>query len=249
MPRDVGVIIVAAGRGARLGGQAKQFREVVGVPMLQRAMKPFTTHAEVLHTVVALPAAEAMGPPYWLAQLVNASLTVVAGGEERNDSVAYALARLPAKCATVLVHDAARPLVDRAVIDAVIAAARGGEAAVPALPLGDTVKEAETPPDPPPEPPLPVRVARTVSRERLYRAQTPQGFPRGLLEEAHARARQEGIPATDDAVLVERLGRPVRLVPGSALNFKITTEEDLRMAELIIRGLLGTVGPPVPPAV
>lgn len=233
---------MAAGQGARLGGRPKQFREVVGVPMLLRALRPFTSHTEVLHTVVALPAAEAMGPPYWLAQIVSDALSVVAGGAERNDSVAYALARLPEECVTVLVHDAARPLVDRAVIDAVIAAARTGEGAVPALPVGDTIKEAEQLPEPPPEPPPPVRVGRTVSRERLYRAQTPQGFPRAVLQEAHARARAEGLPATDDAVLVERLGVPVRLVPGSALNFKITTEEDLRVAEMVLRGLMGAAG-------
>lgn len=230
---------MAAGRGARVGGVvAKQFREVGGVPMLHRALKPFKAHPEVAHTVIALPAAEAMGPPYWLAQLVGPALTVVAGGEERNDSVAYALATLPSYCTTVLVHDAARPLIDKATIDRVIAAARTGEGAVPALPLGDTLKEAENAVEEMIDPPRPVRVARTLSRERLYRAQTPQGFPREVLEAAHAHARREGIPATDDAVLVERIGVPVRLVPGSAINFKITTEDDLRIAELIVRGMV-----------
>lgn len=240
MPRDVGVIIVAAGRGARLGGVvAKQFREIGGVPMLHRSLKPFKAHPEVAHTVVALPAAEAMGPPYWLAQLVSQTLTVVAGGEERNDSVAYALATLPPHCTIVLVHDAARPFIDKATIDAVIAAARTGEGAVPALPLGDTLKEAENAPEEPGDPPRPVRVARTLSRDRLYRAQTPQGFPRAVLDAAHLHARKEGIPATDDAVLVERMGVPVRLVPGAVLNFKVTTEEDLRVAELIARAQAG----------
>jgi len=238
LPRDVGVIVVAAGQGSRLGGPVlKQYREVGGVPMLLRALRPFTGHPEVAHTVVALPASDAMSPPAWLGALLGGALSVVAGGAERNDSVAYALARLPAACRVVLVHDAARPLVTRAVIDAVIAAARDGEAAVPAIPLGDTIKEAENAPEAPPDPGAPVRVARTVSRDRLYRAQTPQGFPRALLEEAHREGRAAGIPATDDAVLVERLGRPVRLVPGSALNFKVTSEEDLRVAELVIRGL------------
>jgi len=239
LPHDIGVIIVAAGQGVRVGGSVpKQYREIGGVPMLLRALRPFTSHPEVAHTVVALPAADAMRPAAWLAELLGGSLTVVAGGAERNDSVAYALATLPSTCATVLVHDAARPLVDRALIDAVIAAARSGEAAVPALPVGDTLKEAETAPDAAGGPARPVRVARTLARERLYRAQTPQGFPRAVLEEAHARARAERLPVTDDAMLVEGIGRPVRLVPGSVLNFKITTEEDLRVAELLVRGML-----------
>lgn len=240
MPREVGVIIVAAGQGARVGGAVpKQYREIAGVPMLLRSLRPFTAHPDVAHTVVALPAADAMRPPAWLAELLGGTLSVVAGGAERNDSVVYALATLPGACTTVLVHDGARPLVDRAIIDAVIAAARSGEGAVPAIPLGDTLKEVEMAPEEPTGQTRPVRVARTVSRERLYRAQTPQGFPRAVLEEAHARARHEGIPVTDDAMLVERLGVPVRLVPGSVLNFKVTTEEDLRIAELIVRGMMG----------
>jgi 2-C-methyl-D-erythritol 4-phosphate cytidylyltransferase len=226
LPRDVGVIIVAAGQGVRLGGTVpKQYRELGGVPMLLRALRPFTAHPEVAHTVVALPAHDAATPPAWLATLLGGTLTVVSGGAARSDSVAHGLDALPPACTTVLVHDAARPLVDRATIDRVITAARLGHGAVPGIRLEDTLKDAAEPG---------LRVQRTVPRDRLWRAQTPQGFPRHLLADAHARARREEAQATDDAGLVERLGAEVRMVPGSVFNLKVTTEEDLRIAERLL---------------
>jgi 2-C-methyl-D-erythritol 4-phosphate cytidylyltransferase len=128
----------------------------------------------------------------------------------------------------VLVHDGARPFADRAVIDSVIRFARSGEGAVAAVPLSDTVKESAADD--------PTRIERTISRERLWRAQTPQGFPRGLLTRAHAAAR-DAWPATDDAALVEACGGVVRLVPDSARNLKITTLEDLKLAEVLAEQL------------
>lgn len=235
LPRDVGVVLVAAGQGTRLGGPVpKQYRELGGVPMLLRSLRPFVTHPEVAHTVVVLPAADAARPPAWLAELLGGTLTVVAGGGERSDSVTHGLAALPGACHIVLVHDAARPFVDRLTIDAVVAVARRGEGAVPATPLGDTLKEAgDATPGRAGEAALPV-IRRTIPREHLWQAQTPQGFPRGLLEEAYARARHEGVQGTDDAMLVERLGARVRLVPGPDTNFKVTTETDVRLAEAVI---------------
>jgi 2-C-methyl-D-erythritol 4-phosphate cytidylyltransferase len=125
----------------------------------------------------------------------------------------------------VLVHDGARPFVDRSVVDAVIVYARAGEGAVPAVPMGDTLKEVD--------PRDPTRIIRTRPRARTWRAQTPQGFPRAVLEEAHARAAQTRRRATDDAALVEAMGVTVRLVPDSSRNIKITTPEDLALAELL----------------
>lgn len=221
--------MVAAGQGARMGGGIpKQYRDLAGVPMLLRSLRPFTAHPEVEHVVVVLPPGDISVPPPWLAALAGGALSLAAGGAERSDSVAHGLAALPGHCRTVLVHDAARPLVDRGTIDRIIEVARTGTAAVPAIPLGDTVKEVL-----PDDPALTVRA--TVPREHLWRAQTPQGFSRVLLEEAHARARSEGVRGTDDAMLLERLGVPVRLVPGSSLNFKVTTDEDFRLAELVIK--------------
>ncbi len=222
MPRDVGAIVVAAGQGTRIGGVPKQYRPLAGVPIVLRALRPFTAHREVAHVVLVLPPADAAQPPPFLADLAGRALTLVAGGPERSDSVAAGLAALEPACAIVLVHDAARPFVEPDVIDAVIREARNGVGALAAVPVSDTIKEVS---------PDGRRVLRTVPRERLWRAQTPQGFPRDLLAEAHARARREGVSATDDAALVERLGAVVHVVPDSPRNVKITTADDLAWAE------------------
>ncbi|HEX2217738.1 MAG TPA: 2-C-methyl-D-erythritol 4-phosphate cytidylyltransferase [Gemmatimonadales bacterium] len=226
MPRDVGVVVVAAGRGTRLGGEVpKQYLEIGGVPVLLRAVRPFAGHPEVAQVVVVLAPAEVERPPGFLAPLAGPALTIVAGGRERADSVAAGLAALAGACEIVLVHDGARPFVDRGVIDAVIAHARAGDGAVAAVPVSDTIKE-EAPDDP-------TRVGRTVARERLWRAQTPQGFPRRVLEQAYARAAAGAAGATDDASLVEACGAAVRLVPDTPRNLKITTREDLAVAEAL----------------
>jgi 2-C-methyl-D-erythritol 4-phosphate cytidylyltransferase len=214
-------VLVAAGRGERLGGTPKQYRPIAGVPMVLRALRPFAAHPEVLHTVIALPPEDVATPPPFLTDLAGSTLTLVAGGAERSDSVAAGLRSLPEACTVVLVHDAARPFPDPEVIGAVIREARSGRGAVAAVPVTDTVKEIA--------PDDSRRVIRTVSRDRLWRAQTPQGFPRSLLAAAH-RLPAEG--ATDDAALVERLGAEVRIVPDSPRNLKVTTAEDLEWAEL-----------------
>ncbi|HEU5322099.1 MAG TPA: IspD/TarI family cytidylyltransferase, partial [Methylomirabilota bacterium] len=182
MPRDVGVVVVAAGQGSRLGGEVpKQFLPVGGIPVLLRAIRPFASHPEVARVVVVLAPAHAERPPEFLAPLAGSGLTIVAGGRERSDSVAAGLRALPSDCEIVLVHDGARPFVERGVIDAVIAHARTGDGAVAAVPVSDTLKQQATDD--------PTRVSGTVSRDGLWRAQTPQGFPRRLLEQAYARAR------------------------------------------------------------
>ncbi|HEX9165358.1 MAG TPA: 2-C-methyl-D-erythritol 4-phosphate cytidylyltransferase, partial [Gemmatimonadales bacterium] len=217
MSRDVGVIVVAAGQGARLGGIPKQFRDVGGEPMLFRTLRPFLDHPDVHTVAVVLPASVVETPPPWLAGLAGPRVRLAAGGDERADSVRAGLVTLPPNCATVLVHDGARPFASADVISAVIAGARRGMGAVAACPVTDTLKEAA------PQPDGSARVLRTVPRGGLWRAQTPQGFPRALLERAHAGAGS----ATDDAQLVEQAGGVVMLVPDSPLNLKVTTAEDL----------------------
>jgi 2-C-methyl-D-erythritol 4-phosphate cytidylyltransferase len=225
LPRDVGVVVVAAGRGSRLGGTVpKQFVPVAGVPVVLRAIRPFLGHPEVARVALVLPPEHAARPPEFLAPLLGPGLALVAGGRERADSVAAGLGALGPECEIVLVHDGARPFVDPGVIDAVIAHARAGEGAVAAVPLSDTLK-AQAPGDV-------TRVDRTVPREGLWRAQTPQGFPRRLLEQAYALGRA-GRSATDDASLVEACGAVVRLVPDSPRNLKITTRDDLALAEAL----------------
>ena len=224
----MGVIVVAAGRGTRFGGEGpKQYRAVGGVPVVLRALRPFAAHPEVARIALVLPPADAASPPPFLADLRGDCLSLVPGGAERSDSVAAGLAALGEECRVVLVHDGARPFPDRGVIDAVIGHARRGDGAVAAVQVSDTLKEADAVD--------PGRVARTVPRERLWRAQTPQGFPRALLERAYARAREQHVTATDDAALVEACGGTVHLVPDSPRNLKITTRDDLVLAELVAR--------------
>lgn len=219
------MIVVAAGRGTRFGGETpKQYQPIAGVPMVLRAVGPFAAHPDVAQVALVLPPADAEAPPAFLRGIAEASLVVVPGGPERTDSVAAGLRALGPECTVVLVHDAARPFVGRPVIDAVIAHARAGEGAVAAVRVSDTLKQASAEDA--------TRVARTVPRDGLWRAQTPQGFPRVVLERAYAAARGAG-GATDDAALVERTGVPVRLVPDSPRNMKVTTSEDLALAELL----------------
>jgi 2-C-methyl-D-erythritol 4-phosphate cytidylyltransferase len=224
LPRDVGVIVVAAGRSTRLGGgAAKQYRPVAGVPLVLRAVRPFAAHPDVAQVVLVLPPDDARRPPPFLAPHQGSALTLVPGGAERADSVAAGLAALRPECYIVLVHDGARPFPAREVIDQVIAYARAGEGAIAALPVTDTIKAASAD--------EPTRVASTVPRAGLWRAQTPQGFPRLMLERAYARAGTEASGATDEAALVEACGGTVRLVPDTARNLKVTTTDDLAMAE------------------
>lgn len=218
------MVVVAAGQGRRAGGGTpKQFREIAGVPMVLHAVRPFAAHPDVAEVAVVLPPDVVAAPPAWLRALGGEGVRLVPGGAERCDSVAAGLAGLAPACQVVLVHDGARPFPSRATIDAVIAEARAGRAALAAIPVTDTIKEAAG---------ADRRVARTVPRERLWRAQTPQGFPRALLERAH-RGRPPG--ATDDAALVEALGEPVVLVPDDAANLKVTTEADFVLAEALAR--------------
>lgn len=229
MPRDIGVVVVAAGRGERMGGDLpKQFRRIRGVPMLLRSLRPFLAHDEVRHIAVVLPADRAGSPPPWL-RTGGVDLTCVPGGEERMDSVEAGLHSLPAACHGVLVHDGARPFVTPEVVDAVIRRVLAGVGAVAAVPLHDTLKTTAEDED--------RRMVRgTLPREGLWRAQTPQGFARPQLEEAFAAARRDGIAATDESMLVERLGYPVEIVPDSPWNIKITTPEDFALAECMARG-------------
>lgn len=215
-------MLVAAGRGERAGaGEPKQFRPIAGVPMLLRALRPFASHPDIGQIVIALPQTDAAAPPHWLQQALGERVSAVAGGETRRQSVARALLAVKRGAAVILVHDAARPFVTRETIDAVIAIARSGDGAVAAVPESDTLKTAG--PD--------GLITGTLSRAGLWRAQTPQGFPRAMLEEAHANAADDG--ATDDAMLVEQHGHRVRIVPDSPLNLKITSAQDFVLADAL----------------
>jgi 2-C-methyl-D-erythritol 4-phosphate cytidylyltransferase len=222
--RDVGVVIVAAGKGTRVGGEElKQFRWIAGRPMLLHSVQTFMARPDVAMVVVVLPKSHAADPPPWLFQCDIDRLLVSVGGRERGESVANGLEDMPEEVRTVLVHDAARPLVPDDLVDRVVREARRGHGAVPALPVVDTLKEVDET----------GKIVRTVDRARLWRVQTPQGFPREMIERAHAEARRAGVAATDDAGLCERLGFPVVVVPGSERALKITDESDFARAEAL----------------
>jgi 2-C-methyl-D-erythritol 4-phosphate cytidylyltransferase len=220
----VGVVIVAAGTGTRTGGtELKQFRWVAGKPMLLHSVQAFHARDDVAMVVCVLPRSHAADPPPWLFQCDVERLLVAVGGAERGDSVWAGLADLPDECTIAVVHDAARPLVDASTIDRVIAAARAGTGAVAALPVVDTLKEVDEH----------GAIVRTVERARLWRAQTPQAFPRDMIIGAYRAARARRISATDCAALCERLGVPVRVVTGSERAMKITTPDDFSRADAL----------------
>ena len=224
-PRDVGVVIVAGGNGTRVGGdELKQFRWVAGKPMLLHSVQTFMARPDVGMVVVVLPQRYAGDPPPWLFQCDVDRLLVSLGGRTRSESVANGLDDLPDEAEIVLVHDAARPLVGAETIDRVVAAVRGGRSAVAALPVVDTLKEVDEE----------GRVVRTVSRESLWRAQTPQGFPRRVIVDAHRRAKTERVSATDDAALLERLGIPVHVVRGSERALKVTEPGDFARVDALL---------------
>ena len=228
MTRDVGVVIVAAGESTRTAGaELKQFRWVAGKPMLLHSLQTFMARTDVVSVVCVVPREYVADPPPWLFQCDVDRLLLSIGGRTRTESVKNGLEDLPDEASIALIHDAARPLVDDALIDRVVARARGGEAAVPGLPVVDTLKEADEN----------GRVIRTVDRARLWRVQTPQGFPRDMIERAHRAARAANATATDDAALCEQIGVPVTIVPGSERAMKVTDESDFERIEALFAAI------------
>ena len=224
--RDVGVVIVAAGASSRTAGaELKQFRWVAGKPMLLHSVQRFMERDDVALVVCVLPKSHAGDPPPWLFQCDVDRLLVSVGGRERGESVLNGLEDMPPEVAIVLVHDAARPLVDSDTIERVVAKAREGVGAVPALPATDTIKEVDET----------GAIVRTPDRTRLFHAQTPQGFPRAMIEEAYLRAKADRAQATDDAALCERIGARVVIVEGSATGMKVTTDDDFARVDALVK--------------
>jgi 2-C-methyl-D-erythritol 4-phosphate cytidylyltransferase len=221
---DVGVIIVAGGSSSRTeGDELKQFRWIGGKPMLLHSLQTFQQRTDVAMVVVVLPKKYAGDPPPWLFQSDVERLLVSVGGRQRSDSVRNGLEDLTDDASLVVVHDAARPFATAALIDRVITEAHKGHGAAPGLQVVDTIKRADENGS----------VIETISRDGLWRIQTPQAFPREMLEKAYADAHDAGVSATDDASLCERLGLPVVIVPGSERAVKITTDSDFARAEAL----------------
>lgn len=220
MKERVGAILAAAGQGERLGLGPKALVPLAGCPLLEWALQSVEGLADEV-VVVAPPAAleavrRLVGEPGRFG-----AVSVVAGGAHRQESVWRGLAALSPTVRWVIVHDAARPFAGRDLVRRVVQAAREVGAALAAAPVVDTLKQGAD------------RVGRTVPREGMWQAQTPQAFRRDWLEEGHRRARADGFLGSDDSVLVERLGYPVRIVPSSRYNLKITDPDDLAWAEQV----------------
>jgi len=219
--RDVVVLVPAGGAGLRLGLRTpKQFLRLGDATILATTLRHFVRHPAVRAIVVAAPAAHlARAREVARALRGGSTIEVVEGGATRQESVWRALQAAPGDAPLVLVHDAVRPFISRALIDQIRAAAAAHGAVLCALPIVETVKRV-----------VEGVVESTLDRSTLWAVQTPQGFRAPLLREAHEKARRDGIVGTDDAMLVERLGHPVRVVTGLAGNVKITTPADLRAA-------------------
>jgi 2-C-methyl-D-erythritol 4-phosphate cytidylyltransferase len=214
------VLVVAAGAGKRFGGP-KQFAYLRGQPVLEWTLERFQAHEAIDDIVLVLPDEQDM-KHYRLRypKIVD----TVRGGDRRQDSVWQGFRLLKgSETGIVLVHDGARPLVSPELIGRVIAAARVLGAAVPVLPVEETVKEVRD-----------GSVVRTLDRSSLVRAQTPQGFLYPLLKRALEAARKDRFQGTDEASLAERAGIPVAAVDGEPRNIKITTPVDIKIAEALL---------------
>lgn len=222
---SVAVIMPAAGQSSRFGGREKKpFTSLDGRPVWQRAAELFWNRDEVSKVYIVISPEDREEFRTRFQHLIAfANAEVVEGGKERFDSVANALARVPESVEFVAVHDAVRPLATPALVDAVFREAFQSGAAMLAIPVADTLKRVDA---------ATSRVTETVSRSGLWQAQTPQVFRRDWLAEAYAK---RGNLPTDDAELIEAAGHAVAVVPGSSFNFKITTQDDLQLAEAIVK--------------
>jgi 2-C-methyl-D-erythritol 4-phosphate cytidylyltransferase len=220
---NVGALVLAAGRGERLGGAIpKAFVPLAGKPMLLHALAAISAAPAIDFVVPVVARSELPRMDALAAELagIRGMRPAVAGGVERQDSVAAGLAALPPETELVAVHDAARPLVGARAVARVVDAARASGAAILAVPARDTIKRVRG-----------GRILGTPLRSECYAAQTPQVFRVDLLREALEKAAADRFLGTDDSELVERLGVPVDLVSGEESNFKVTNRADMAAAE------------------
>lgn len=222
-------IILAAGQGKRMDNRLnKQFLLLQGMPIIVHTLKVFQAAAEIDRCILVCGRGEE--DFYDSEKLRNLGITkgvqVVPGGRERQDSVYCGLANVSEDCSYVMIHDGARPLVTAGIISRVAEAVRVNGAAAVGVPVKDTIKRAGTGD----------LITETLVREGLWHMQTPQAFRRELIVEAHEQAQKAGYYGTDDASLVERMGGAVKIVPGSYENLKITTPEDIIIAEALLKG-------------
>jgi len=220
----VTAIILAAGRGERMKTErvGKQYLPLGGKPILVHTLLAFEECPSIEEIILAVKKEEI---DYCQLSIVKRFGLRKAGGERRQDSVYNALKKVNKDCCIILVHDSVRPFITREMIRRTIEATRVHKAVVTAVPVTDTIKEGDG------------RgfVERTLDRDRLWSIQTPQGFESNLIKEAYSRACERNFSGTDDASLVEEMGHSVKVIEGSHENIKITTPEDLIIAEAILR--------------
>jgi 2-C-methyl-D-erythritol 4-phosphate cytidylyltransferase len=226
----LGVVLVAAGRGERLGAAtAKAFVELRGRTLVEYGIRVATSLPHRGHLVIVVPedrAAQTLDLVDPILQTKDSwSVTVVPGGQERHESVRFGIDALPESVETVLVHDAARPLASAELFERVINEVhRTGDSVVPAFPIIDTLKRVDAQ----------GIVHETIDRKPLVAVQTPQGFPRETIAAAHATAQLHTEVPTDDAEVVQRAGGRVRTVPGEMRAHKLTTPDDLRILDFFL---------------
>lgn len=218
--KRVSVIVVAAGEGKRFG-TSKQYALLKGKPILEWSLEAFEAHEAVAEVILVLRDDSRKKD---LSERYTKIVSVAKGGEKRQDSVLSGFRQIDStKAEIVLVHDGVRPLVSRELISRIILAVQEKEAVVPAIPLNDTVKRVDG-----------QEVKQTLEREKLFRVQTPQGFLYSVLKVAFDQAGKENYYGTDEAALVERIGKRVYVVQGDPKNIKITTPEDIQIAEAFL---------------
>jgi 2-C-methyl-D-erythritol 4-phosphate cytidylyltransferase len=228
MKPKVVAVIPAGGSGRRMQSRnPKQYLLMNGKPVLVHTLLQLQQSSLIDEILLVVPendllfVRENIEKPHQLTKIRD----VIAGGRERQDSVRNGLAGVGDDCEIVVVHDGVRPFVTEEVLSQVIIAALQFGAAIVGIPVKDTVKEVDDA----------GIVSRTLNREMLWLAQTPQAFQRRILQEAYRKAAEDDFCGTDDASLVEHLGIPVKMLPGSYRNIKITTPEDLVLAEAFLK--------------
>lgn len=219
----VGLAVPAAGFGTRMGGVKKAFLVVKGEPLLLRTLRPFLAVPEVEAIVVALPSEDAEALPAFLLDL-DARIRVVSGGETRMHSVHAALSALPDGLRVAMVHDAARPLVTTAMVEACLTAVSPGVGVVAGWPVVDTVQRVDAS----------GMIVETPSRENLWQAHTPQAFPFEELRTAYRGAVRIGLEATDEASVFRHFGGQVKMVRGAPWNLKVTHPGDAEIATRLL---------------
>lgn len=218
--KRVSVIVVAAGEGKRFGF-SKQFALLRGKSVLDWCLEAFEVHEAVTEVILVLKD-DAQNTDY--IERYRKIASIAKGGDKRQDSVLSGFHKIdPEKARIVLVHDGVRPLVSKELIDRVIEAAQEKEAAIPAVPLKDTVKLVDE-----------QVVIRTLDRDKLFMIQTPQGFLYSTLKAALDKSRKDNFYGTDEASLLERIGKKVTVVQGDLKNIKITTPEDIKIVEAFL---------------